>query len=298
MAYILAFPKEEQKLYTRITFYEYRRVRPGDSVPDASIKGSIRLPLPISLPDQYSVNLNTSDFGMSGFLLDTLQDIYTAGGGISNMVFGGGVSAMFDAAMQGVTNIGSDIISQGRSRGLTNSIAALAALAPGSLDLQNYARAKAGVVRNPQTTTVFNNVNLRQHSFSFKLSPRNQDDATELRNIIEQIKIEMHPKTAIRGFALEFPSLVKIQFEGENILATPVYYSFISSFNPNYTGAGKPAYFKDGTPISVQLDLSIQEINVLTRESFTGENVDLSGINREPPTSTSRTNDGRLAGPV
>lgn len=284
--FTLAFPKEEQKLYTRISFYEYKRVSPRFAEAELRQRGNIRLPLPSSLPDNYSMALNTVDMGD----VDAILGLIPSGSGIIEAVMN------FDVidAISKVSSTVSKIFSPQPNRGwrdtlgdVTSGAAVAASLLPGGTDLVNYVRAYTGTVRNPNTTTIFNNVNLRQHNFTFKLSPRNQDDARALRDIIEQIKVEMHPKTSVRGFGLEFPSVAKMEFVGNNILATDVYYSFISSFNPVYSATGKPSFYKDGTPVAVELQLSFQELNILTREDF-------RSLIQEPVT----TNDGRLAGPV
>lgn len=247
---LLSYPSEELELYTRITFSEYSRPKPNSQ---AEIKStsSIRLPLPESIPDNYGVTLNSFDMGSFG---STASDWAARGQSIADSA--GSIDSL-----------------KGRLGGAMSNFVALA---PGISDTRigRFAQSELGRIRNPHTTTIFDGVSLRTHTFSFRLSPRNQQEAESIMNIIKEIRMNMLPREDFGRYALDYPSLVEVEFNGIDGTITPVFFSFIQSFTPNYTGGGGPAFYKDGKPIETTITLSLQEINIVTRETFGAESGD------------------------
>jgi hypothetical protein len=268
---ILAYPAEETKIYARMVFYKYERPSPRSDTKITSI-GSIRLPMPSSLPDSYSVKLNTPEFDIAGAIAGgSLADVYSAGGDIRDGAIG-----------------------KGRLSKLGSSIAALAALAPGISDTTagRIAQQNTGMVRNPHVTTIFEGVNLRSHTFTFKMSPKSKAEADTLKNIMQYIKVNMHPETYLGGLALLYPSLVTIEFVGTTN-TTPVYYSFISRFQPIYSASGLVAFYSDGSPIDIEMTIELQELDILTRETIEGRSADMSNVNTASRELTQATDQAR-----
>jgi hypothetical protein len=44
--------------------------------------------------------------------------------------------------------------------------------------------------------------------------------------------------------------------------------SFITRMDINSSASGVPAFYKDGQPVTVELSLAFQEINIQTRDNF------------------------------
>jgi hypothetical protein len=61
-----------------------------------------------------------------------------------------------------------------------------------------------------------------------------------------------------------------MSFEGVNKSITPVYFSFISDVRMDYTGGGGASFYKGGNPIDMTLQINLKEINIVTRNTFTG----------------------------
>jgi hypothetical protein len=150
-----------------------------------------------------------------------------------------------------------------------------AAVAPGISDttLGRNAQTRAGFIRNPHLTTIFEGVRLKNYSFNWKLAPRSQEEAQDLENIINYVKAYMHPRILGGGFALEYPYLARLEFDvGDTTLLPEVRDSFITRLDVNAMGSGTAAFFKDGRPVTVEMTIGFQEINIQTRENFLNRN--------------------------
>jgi hypothetical protein len=204
----------------------------------------ISLPLPLAIPDSYGVMLDTVNWGM--------------------------LNTQWQAA--GEDLIGRAAGSSGPGERLLGAAGVAAALVPGIADIQvgRQAQSAFGIVRNPHTTTIFNGVNARSHQFAFRLSPKNANEAQTMMNIIATIRNNMLPEESFGGFALDYPYLVKMDFTGIDGTITPVYFSFISDIRVDYTGGGGASFYKDGKPVDVTLTISLRELNIVTRNTFTG----------------------------
>lgn len=239
----LQFPEEQLKLRTNISFYEYFRPKPNSS-PETRFRDLIVLPLPESLPDNYSVRLNQTDFGL------------------------------FNSNMWSMGQSMLDSVGEGRqtSEKLKGALSYAAAVAPGISDtrLGRLSQAELGVVKNPHTTTIFDGVNLRPHSLTFNLAPKNASEAQSVSNIVSRMRNYMLPEKDFGEYALNYPYLVTVEFVGIDEVITPIFFSFVQSLTPSYSGGGGTSFYKDGKPVEVQLALTLQEINIVTRDTFTG----------------------------
>ena len=239
----LQFPEEQLNLRTNISFYEYFRPRPN-SQPETRFRDLIVLPLPESLPDNYSVRLNQTDWGM----------------------FNSNMWSMGESMM--------DAIGDGRETGekLRGALSYAAAIAPGISDTRmgRLAQSELGVVKNPHTTTIFDGVNHRPHSLNFRLSPKNVREAQTISDIIYRMRNYMLPEKDFGEYALNYPYLVTVEFVGIDHIITPIFFSFMQSLTPSYSGGGGTSFYKDGKPVEVQLSFNLQELNIVTRDVFTG----------------------------
>ena len=257
----IGFPEEVPQYCCRLTFKKYERPKPGSPV-TSKTDIVIRMPIPATLTDQYNMDIN-----------DVQLDIL----GNAGVVYDGATNAL--AAGQRLTD---DYInkwkgSKNKIDFIKDTALGVLALTPGISDKLpgQAARASIGMVRNPHHTTLFNGVKLKTYGFTWKMSPRSQSEAITLENIVKNIKTYMHPSITSNtgGFALDYPSLVEVQFQvGDNQILPNVKPALISSFSVNGSAGGTPAFYKDGKSTIVELSLSLQEINVQTREDFLGTN--------------------------
>ena len=142
-----------------------------------------------------------------------------------------------------------------------------------------------GEILNPNMELLFNGPSLRSFKFSFKMTPRNQTEADEIRKIIRCFKTHMAPKiTAGEGSTtdntsfLRTPDIFELRYRQgveEHQFLNKFKQCFMESINVNYTADGTYATYSDGTPVSMVMDLGFKEIEPIYNVDYDN---DLSGV--------------------
>ena len=264
----IGYPAEIPEFFCRLAFRKYSRPKPGDTM-NINTEFVIRLPIPSSLQDQFGMNVDDPKLDVLG---NSINALLTAGGSrisqFANDVQGiesyRGIGGFKEAAMK--------LITDPAVKDLTvDSLALL----PGASDskLGKWAQREIGRVRNPHHTMIFDGVQLKSYAFTWKFSPRSQQEAISLEEIIRNIKFYMHPQLSDTGFSMEYPHLAELQFVvGDNKLVPNVKTSFLKNLTINGSAGGVPSFYKDGRSTIVEMGLGFQEINVQTRDDFLPEN--------------------------
>ena len=125
-----------------------------------------------------------------------------------------------------------------------------------------------GEILNPNMELLFSDVTIRNFRFSFKLAPRNPKEAEQVKLIIRAFKRNMAPQAqggTIQGgnFFLSTPNIFKLRYRSgvkDHPFLNKFKQCFLSDMQTTYTGEGVYATYDDGTPVSMQLDLSFKEI--------------------------------------
>jgi hypothetical protein len=152
----------------------------------------------------------------------------------------------------------------------------------------------AGIARNPFISVFFEGPgDFRKFSFSFDLIPRNKHEAKTIRKIVTAFKVaslaeELNAGTpnAISYF-LGYPRQWEIKFY---ILEDPfgqiqdrtkklfrIGRCVCTDIAVDYGGSGIPQFFDNGEPFHTKLDLSFQEIHLLTANKVRADNGQDSG---------------------
>ena len=151
---------------------------------------------------------------------------------------------------------------------ITRQLAASAAgVFGGNVTIDQILAREQGIIFNPNMELLFNGPTLRQFRFSFKMTPRNQDESKEIMNIIRNIKRNMAPQTTTSGNSqnlfLKSPNVFELTYmQGSqpHSFLHNFKQCFLESMNVNYTGDGTYATYADGTPISMIMDLTFKEL--------------------------------------
>ena len=168
-----------------------------------------------------------------------------------------------------------------------------AGLAGGNLSVNSLLAREQGAIFNPNMELLFNGPTIRSFRFQFKMTPRNQKEGQEVRQIIREFKRSMAPKvTAVGGpsgsnnLFLKTPDVFELTYRQgkEN-------HKFLNKFKQcvlqdisvNYTGEGTYATYDDGTPVSIIMDLSFKELEpIYDTDYYTDESRnDLNGVDLE-----------------
>jgi hypothetical protein len=245
----LTFPQDIGDYYISFTFKKYDRKVPLGNRVDLP-QGVINLPIPTNLQEQFSMQYADKQLGVAGFLE---KELGTALGGTTS-----GTSESWKKAGE---DIGKTMASKEAVFYGARSIAGLSDSVGGAVDKAT------GTVLNPYQSLLFQGVNLRSHSFSYRFSPNNKAESETLKNIIKEFKKRMHPGKD--NLLYYFPDVCDIAF-GKSA-KEPYFFKtcFLESMSVNYAPQGTPAFFAENfNPVEVEVSLSFKEIEPLTRDDF------------------------------
>lgn len=121
----------------------------------------------------------------------------------------------------------------------------------------------------PNTNTTFNNMGLRNFSFSFKLVAKSKAEAQTITKLIQMFRTYMYPIGD--DAVVEYPPLWSIDFlvnaknsASESDIIPKIYPSYLTTFNSTYN-ASASAFHSDGTPVETDISITFQESKALTR---------------------------------
>lgn len=256
----LSYPiGEDLPMTTRMKFVTYHRFDPA--VTGQEITSTlITLPLPMNIADRSGIKTSS-------------QDLWTIGNVDLSHLTKGIDMASWDTlknAWETGTSLATDSLKRMDDHFKTSALKALALSPVLGDDTRRSLSGLAGVVQNPHTNLVFEGVQLRRHSFTWRMSARSQQESDRIKEISDLIKQRSHPAEAFRGFALDYPDLVYVEFTGDAGKYLPkIRKSMIDEVDIKTTGSGGGiSMYKSGAPVEVELTVSMQEINIVTRDQL------------------------------
>ena len=232
--------------------------------------GTILLPIPSNIED--SNNVVYGDSSLNGLAAAGVSAVQTAIGGRGNAAtsiggaidnIGTGISEFKNKVDVGVGNeaVATDIVNK--------QIAASAVNIFGANVTVNQLLARGnGEIINPNMELLFGGPTLRNFRFNFKLTPRNEKEAEQVKLIIRAFKRNMAPQaqggTLDSGtWFLKTPNVFKLRYRSgrtDHPFLHRFKQCFLSDMQVTYTGEGVYATYDDKTPVSMVLDLSFKEI--------------------------------------
>jgi len=231
-----------------------------------SENGVIILPMPSNIEDSNSVSYDGDSLnGLTAFGLDAFKKV--SGLNIGNLLDKskreGELTKIFGDVNDGRKRFG--VTQDNVTNYLNNYLAASAVNIFGSNVSVNSLLARTeGKILNPNMELLFNNVTLRTFRFSFKMTPRDDIEALQVKSIIRSLKRNMAAKTTTGdNLFLETPNIFELQYRKGN-KPHPFLHRFkqcaLSDMSVNYTGENVYATYNDGSPISVILNLTFKEL--------------------------------------
>lgn len=243
----LTYPENLGEYFISFTFKRYDRKVPLGQPKDLPVL-TINLPIPTSLQEQFGMQYSDKQLGVAGYIEEKLPKMSDA-------------QALNDRLKTAGEQLGNDATSpEGIYYGV-RTVAGLSDSVGGAIDKAT------GAILNPFQALVFQGVNLRSHSFSYKFSPNSRNENNILKEIIYEFKRRMHPQKD--NLLFQFPDIVDITFgkqEGEPYFFTTC---FLESMSVNYAPSGTPAFFSEtSNPVEIELTLNFKEIKPVTREDI------------------------------
>ena len=140
----------------------------------------------------------------------------------------------------------------------------------GNVSTQQLLARQQGQIFNPNLELLFDAPTLRSFTFSFKMTPRSQQEARQCKLIIRSFKQNMAPKANLEGgqvggtgIFLKSPNIFELSYKRGN-RNHPFLHKFkqcfLTNFSVNYTAEGTHTTYDDSTPVSMTMDMTFKEI--------------------------------------
>lgn len=257
----LSYPKDlGDDYYIKLSIQKYQRVTSDMASLPGNPHTVIKLPLPTNLVDAIKLAYQDLSLGMfGGPMLDSITkgvDAYRgATGSEASKIgkFAGAVGRDMKSLLQD-PNI---LYAVGR-RLLSNST------------LGSAADLVMGNTPNPHMAVTFQGVNLKKHTYTWRLSPTSRDESIMVRNMIRNLQAAALPGAPDKGLMLTFPDIVSVEINpSELMMFRPC---MIDSVVVNYTPNGMPAFFASGDasasepthPVEMELSITLREVDIHT----------------------------------
>lgn len=233
--------------------------------------GSVTLPVPRDLRFSDNAQYETANLGTIGGALEGALGGQNPFTGITQqgqlLKTSSAIAAASIAKGVGET-VGAAI---GSRFGTAGAVVGASALG-GTLDgLSPAVRSASRIATAPNQRTLFQQVNIRNFAFAFKMVANNPQEAREIKNIVKFFRQELYPEKIPLGesgvpLGYKFPNMFEIEIKnrfGENpaFKFQRCYLRDIqTSFNSTAAGL-----FNDGQFVEVDISLSFQEIVALDK---------------------------------
>ena len=134
---------------------------------------------------------------------------------------------------------------------------------------------ESGQILNPNMTLLMNAPSLRSFNFQFKMTPRDDREAKQVKSIIRSFKKNMAPFTQDSKTFLETPNIFELRYKKGND-DHPFLHQFkqcaLTDITTNYTGEGVYATYGDGSPISTIMTLQFTELAPIYQSDYGEDN--------------------------
>lgn len=124
---------------------------------------------------------------------------------------------------------------------------------------------------NPFREMLFEQIDYRAFRFNYKFLPKSPGEVENIKRIVDLFKFHMHPELSTGNLFFIYPAEFQIiyYFKGkENTYFHKIAPSALTNLSVTYGGAGGMSSFHDGTPTEVNVSLSFQELELLTKEKI------------------------------
>jgi hypothetical protein len=235
-----------------------------------SVLGVILLPMPSNITDANSVNYSedTLDAITAGVGQGALKIMNTdlpndAGGGVTKFLEQLGKNSL--DSFKGYLN------TSGLKDIYLKKLAAEAAgiAGVGNVTLNQILARGEGQILNPNMELLFNGPTIRNFRFSFKLTPRDEKEAKQVKLIIGSLKRHMAPIDA--GTFLGTPNFFELRYKqgrDNHKFLHKFKQCVLSDMSVNYTGENIYATYSDGTPVSMIMDLTFKELEPIYAQDY------------------------------
>ena len=226
----------------------------------------ISLYMPPNIKQKYGANYKNSETGLAGVLGAQLADSTSIDSMLQNFSDTGTFNTLKDAFI--------DTMGLKIGAGITSLV--------GAGDLEGVLRKGMQKALNPAVEAIFQSVDLREYSFSFRFTPRSENEVRTVDNIIKLFKFHMLPERVQDqevGRHLIFPSEFEVHYMFQGVENT--WYPFaagsvLKSMDVDYGPGGETQHFRPiqtdmgslPAPTEINMTLNFQETEIMTKEKI------------------------------
>ena len=233
------------------------------------ILGNVILPIQPSISDSNSVDWN-------GLGINPLEMEMTSGS----------LNLMSGSGQQYVTGLVDRLTGMGKDQNVINAVKLY--FAQKAAGVSGLLSRVSGAIVNPNLELLFQGPTLRPFTFTFRLSPRDQEEAKIVRQIIRAFKQYSAVGTASNNLFLTTPNVFKIQYvskgskgeENDHKSLNRIKTCALKSVNVDYTPDGSYMTFNDEarTMTSYNLSLQFQELEPVTTSDYINNKIPYNEI--------------------
>ena len=129
-----------------------------------------------------------------------------------------------------------------------------------------------GMVMNPNMELLFNGPTLRTFNFQFRMTPRYDGEAEEVRKIIKTFKANMAVQRSESNLFLKTPNVFQLEYVANGSQPHPYLNKFklcaLTSFNVNYTPDGSYMTYQDGSLTAYDMSMSFSELEPIYQDDY------------------------------
>jgi hypothetical protein len=129
--------------------------------------------------------------------------------------------------------------------------------------LEGAASAAAGISINPNTVLQYQNSDIRNYTFQFRLIPESEAEAKEIKDIVKAFRLSMYA-TKTEDFLLKYPDKWIAHFKNSDGIPKKTFPLYLTSLNTTYNPQGN-LMLQGNVPNETVIDLSFRETQPLTR---------------------------------
>ena len=269
----LTFPLDFHEFHEGVPFFVLNFMKSTSDyvlgkTPDRPQKSrSIVLPLPQTITDSSGLEYNTSNLNVTGHAAISAANrtISSTDGDLRSIVTkvtGEDADKRFNRDSVGsAAKVAAHIFAENRG--------GLAASASSILTRESL---------NPHLAVLFHQVELKNYSCAWSLSPASEDESTAIADIIRAVNYHSHPSYASgeqAGHLLHWPDIVQPSIENsDSFLGAASPYIFkpasVTRVDVDYTPSGGAFHgHPDGAaPVITQITMNFNEIQIVTREDY------------------------------
>ena len=247
------------------------------------------LPIPNGVSDGNNVSwgadqMNSLTAGATGKLMNDMGGYASAAGlgAIGGAVIGAGVLQGAKLAMAAKLQI--DVLSEAAGSAAAKGTAAsslasqILKMAQFEVSPESILARGFGIIPNSNLELLFNSPELRQFSFSYRMSPRSSSEARNVKRIIRFFKQGMAPRkqTGQAGqasFFLGTPNVFKLRYRTGKDKPISGLNKFkvcaLTAFSVNYAPEGNWAAYDEGQPVTLTMAMQFSELEPIYNTDYT-----------------------------